>query len=198
MATVTNLRAALDYLGETIDVEDDIVFLFLSTHGSANYELSFEMPPLVLTQLNPTLLARMLTDSGIKWKVIVVSACYSGGFVEPLKDDNTLIITASDAANISFGCEASSKFTWFSRAYFDQALRATRSFSAAFALAQAAVMEREKKEGFAASNPQMHMGAAMEAKLEALERRLDSADPARPSVQARLRGGMVKNRRNPG
>jgi len=29
-------------------------------------------------------LARMLQDSGIKWRVVVVSACYSGGFIEPL------------------------------------------------------------------------------------------------------------------
>ena len=196
LATVTNLRAALGYLGENINVEEDIVFLFLATHGAANHVLSFDMPPLALAQLNPTLLSRMLSDSGIKWKVIVVSACYSGGFVEPLKDDNTLIITASDADNASFGCEANSKFTWFSQAFFDQALRSTRSFSAAFALAKAAVAEREKSEGFTPSNPQMYLGEAMKAKLEALEHRLESSDPARPAVHARLRA--VTNPRKPG
>ena len=192
LATVSNLRAALEYLGETIDVEEDIVFLFLTTHGSANHELSFEMPPLALTQLNPTLLARMLADSGIKWKVIVVSACFSGGFVEPLKDDNTLIVTASDASNTSFGCEASSKFTWFSQAYFDQALRKTRSFAEAFTAAKATVSEREKSQGYTPSNPQMHLGAAMKAKLDALERRLDSADPGRAAVHASLRPGAIR------
>jgi len=198
LATVHNLRAALDYLGENINVEEDIVFLFLSTHGSAKHALSFEMPPLALTQLNPTLLSRMLADSGIKWKVIVISACYSGGFVEQIKDDNTLIITASDAENTSFGCEAGSRFTWFSEAYFDRALRATRSFSAAFTLAAAALLEREKSGGFTPSNPQMYLGEAMKAKLEALEHRLESSDPARPAVHARLRAGAAKNPRNPG
>jgi hypothetical protein len=187
LATVTNLRAALEYLGETIDVEEDIVFLFLTTHGSVNRELSFEMPPLALTQLNPTMLSRMFADSGIKWKVIVVSACYSGGFVEPLRDDNTLIITAADAENTSFGCEASSNFTWFSQAYFDHALRSTRSFFEAFDLARIRVTEREKSHGYTPSNPQMHLGEAMRQKLEALERRLESTDPGRSAVHAALR-----------
>ena len=198
LATVSNLRAALDYLGENIDVEEDIVFLFLSTHGSANHELAFEMPPLALTQLNPTLLARMLADSGIKWKVVVVSACYSGAFVEGLKDDNTLVISASDADNTSFGCESDSQFTWVSPAYFDQALRATRSFAAAFGMAEAAVKERERSGGFTPSNPQMYLGAAMKAKLEALEHRLESNDPARPAIHARLRANAVRSARSPG
>lgn len=198
LATISNLRATLDYLGENINVEEDIVFLFLSTHGSANHELSFEMPPLALTQLNPTMLSRMFSDSGIKWKVIVVSACYSGGFIEQFKDDNTLIITASDAKSTSFGCEPDSKFTWFSQAYFDQALRATRSFTAAFALAETSVSEREKSGGFAPSNPQIYLGAGMKAKLEAFEHRLESADPAHPAVQARLRPGKAQNPRRPG
>jgi len=46
----------------------------------------------------------MLVDSNIKWKVLVVSACYSGGFVEPLKDANTVVITAADDKSSSFGC----------------------------------------------------------------------------------------------
>ena len=108
----------------------------------------------------------MLADSGIKWKVIVVSACYSGGFIEPLKDDHTLIITASDAANTSFGCEPGSQITWFGQAFFDEALRATRSFSTAFGLARNSVQEREKSGGYPPSNPQMHLGGAMKAKLE--------------------------------
>ncbi len=59
----------------------------------------------------------------------MVSACYAGGFIEPLKDDRTLVITAADAHHTSFGCGAESDFTYFGKAYFDQALRATYSFT---------------------------------------------------------------------
>jgi Peptidase C13 family len=173
IASVSNLRAALEGLGRTIDAERDVVLLHITTHGSSDHRLYFNMPPLELDQLTPTALARMLADSGIKWKVIVISACYAGGYIESLKDDNTLIITASDATHTSFGCSADSDFTWFSQAYYDDALRETRSFTEAFEMAKETVVEREQSEGYAPSNPQMFLGRAMRAKLAELERRLD-------------------------
>src|SRR5215467_9679240 len=100
----------------------------------------------------------MLADSGIKRKVIVISACYSGGFIEPLRDENTLVITAADAAHSSFGCSYDSDYTWFSEALYDEALRETFSFSEAFALAKKTVAAREKAEGYEPSNPQIAMG----------------------------------------
>ena len=177
LATATNLRLALMDLGDTMNVEEDVLMLFLTSHGSAGHELAFDFPPLQLRQVNPTALSRMLADSGIKWKIIVISACYSGGFIEALKDDNTLVITAADATHTSFGCEAASDYTWFSRAFFDQALReeagkGSYSFTAAFERAKTLVAEREKEAGYEASNPQMFVGASMKGKLKTLEARL--------------------------
>lgn len=186
LATATNLRLALMALADTMNVEEDVLMLFLTSHGSADHELSFDFPPLQLRQVNPTALSRMLADSGVKWKIIVISACYSGGFIESLRDDNTLVITAADATHASFGCEAESDYTWFSRAYFDQALReqaagGSYSFIAAFERARALVAEREKEAGYEPSNPQMFVGAAMREKLKALQTRLAvSAAAAKP------------------
>jgi Peptidase C13 family len=188
IASVSNLRAALDGLGRKIDAERDVVLLHIATHGSSDHRLYFNMPPLELDQLTPTALARMLTDSGIKWKVIVISACYAGGYIEPLKDDNTLIITASDATHTSFGCSADSDFTWFSEAYYDDALRETRSFTEAFEMAKETVAEREQSEGYAPSNPQMFLGRAMRAKLAELDRRLDRG----PAPDSKLRNSPIR------
>jgi hypothetical protein len=115
----------------------------------------------------------MLHDSGIKWKVLVISACYSGGFIKPLEDENTLIITATDASSQSFGCENGEDFTWFGKAYFDEALRRTRSIAEAFELARQAVAQREREQKLPASNPQMYVGAAIKDKLTALQQRLE-------------------------
>jgi hypothetical protein len=172
IASATNLRAALERVGEIMDADEDVLFLYVSTHGSENGELSVELPPLQLSQIRPAALARMLQDSGIKWKVLVISACYSGGFIEPLRDENTLIITATDANNQSFGCDNGADFTWYGKAYFDDALRRTRSFTEAFEFARRAVAQRERAEGLTASNPQMYVGAAMREKLAGLEVRL--------------------------
>ena len=191
IATVSNLRTAIEHIAGSINIEEDVLFLFLTTHGSEAQELAFELPPLRLQQLTPTMLARMLNDAGVKWKVVVVSACYSGGFVEPLRDDNTLVITASDATHQSFGCEVGSDFTWFSKAYFDEALRRTRSLADAFQLAQRTVAERERREGRVPSNPQMFLGNAMRAKLASIQRRLDAADASGTAEQhSTLRGSL--------
>src|SRR6266705_1438754 len=70
------------------NTETYIVLLHIDTHGGNDNRLALDLPPLELAQLTPSAIARMLADSGIKWKVIVISACFSGGFIEPLKDDN--------------------------------------------------------------------------------------------------------------
>lgn len=187
MATVTNLRMALAHLGSVMNTSEDVLFLFLTTHGNLQQELAFEFPPLRLQQLTPTALARALADSGIKWKVIVLSACYSGGYIEPLRDDNTLIITASDATHSSFGCEPESEFTWFSRAFFDEALRdqarrRTYSLLEAFEKARSTVAAREAEKNFEPSNPQLFVGAAMRDKLKSMEDRLVRSAP--PGTEA--------------
>ncbi|HKC42880.1 MAG TPA: C13 family peptidase, partial [Burkholderiales bacterium] len=100
------------------------------------------------------------------------SACYSGGFVEPLKDANTVVITAADASSTSFGCANGRDFTYFGRAYFNDALAKTFSFTEAFEAARRSVSEQESAERLAPSSPQIFVGAAIRDKLGSLERRL--------------------------
>jgi hypothetical protein len=118
------------------------------------------------------MIKRMLDEAGIKWRVIAISACYSGGFIEPLKDDNTLIVTAADSDHSSFGCSNDSDFTYFGKAYFDHALRGTWSFVEAFEQARREIEGREKAEALTPSNPQMYAGKQIQRKLESLRNRL--------------------------
>lgn len=166
IASVTNLRRALARVGERMNGDEDTLFLFLSAHGYADHRLSAVQPPLELATLTPTALARMLQDTGIKWRVIVVSACYSGGFIEPLRDDNSIVVTASAAERTSFGCEAGRDFTYFGEAYFRDGLERTRSFTEAFELAKRAVTKQETEEKLEPSLPQIWVGRAIAARLE--------------------------------
>ena len=166
IASATNLARALSRVGERMNPDEDALFLFLTAHGYRDHRLSAVQPPLELAPLTPTALARMLQDSGIKWRVIVVSACYSGGFIEPLRDDNTIVITASSAERASFGCEGGRDFTYFGEAYFRDALAQTKSFTRAFELAKSIVTEREAKEKLEPSRPQMWVGRAIGERLK--------------------------------
>ncbi|MEY4729254.1 MAG: hypothetical protein RL020_412 [Pseudomonadota bacterium] len=171
-ATGTNLAMTFHRLAKTMNIEEDIAFLYFTSHGSKQHELSVNFWPLKLNQITPTSLKKMFDDAGIKWRVIVVSACYSGGYIEPLKDDHTLIITASDATHTSFGCGNESDFTYFGKAMFDEELRKTYSFAQAFEQAKSSILKREKADNFEPSNPQIFIGEKIAVKLNELEMRL--------------------------
>ena len=166
IASVTNLARALTRVGEQMNGDEDTLFLFLTAHGYRDHHLSAVQPPLDLAPLTPTALARLLQDAGIKWRVIVVSACYAGGFIEPLRDDNSIVITAASADRTSFGCEPGRDFTYFGEAYFRDGLARTRSFTRAFDIAKAAVAKQEAAEKLLPSLPQMWVGPAIAERLK--------------------------------
>jgi len=166
LATITNLDRALRRVAEQMNGDEDTLFLYISAHGGPDHRLSAVQPPLDLAALTPTALARLLQDAGIKWRVIVISACYAGGYIEPLRDDNSVVITAAAAERTSFGCETGREFTYFGEAYFRDALARTRSFVQAFELAKASVAKREAAEGLSASLPQMWVGRAIAQRLQ--------------------------------
>jgi hypothetical protein len=172
LATVSNLRASLSVIGDLIDREQDVVMIYLTSHGGRDHKLSVDFPPLELDPLGPDDLKQMLDDAGIKWRIIVVSACYSGGFIDPLKDDYTLIMTASAADRTSFGCGTESDATYFGDALFQHALRFEDSFVKAFQNARERIAAREKAEHRRPSEPQMFIGDQMAAKLPKLEAEL--------------------------
>ncbi len=170
LATVSNLRTALKEIGGAIDVDDDVVMLYLESHGTRDFRLIPDFWPLQLDPLTPRMLRGMLDESGIKWRIIVVSACYSGGYIEPLKDEHTLIMTASAANRTSFGCGTESEATYFGDALFQHALRFDDSFVTAFEKARERIAERERAEGVSPpSDPQIFVGEAMARKLLQLE-----------------------------
>lgn len=174
LAFATLLTRTLHEVAEIMDRENDILFLFITTHGSRSHVLEVEFAPLSLNQIDAGFLRTALDTAGIKWRVIAISACYSGGFVAPLKNDNTLIMTASDAARTSFGCGDDDDFTYFGRALFNEELRKTRSFSEAFKAARETIARWEKEQNIDQSNPQIHVGEAIAPKLKELEARLGS------------------------
>ena len=176
MATVSNLRRALAAIGARIDRDEDVVMLFLTSHGGKDHRLAVEFFPLRLEPLGPEQLNAMLDEAGIRWRIVIISACYSGGYIPALANERTLVMTAAAADRMSFGCSHDSDMTFFTNALFDQALRSEASLLRAFDRARSLVAERERAEGLAPpSDPQVFVGAAMRAKLDAIEARARTA-----------------------
>lgn len=154
MATRETLSRAVRTLAER-SRPDDLVFIYLSSHGSAEHDLILDQPRLQLADLPADQLATVLAPLKNRDKIIVISACYSGGFIPVLKDERTLIMTASRPDRVSFGCSEEADFTYFGDALFAQALNQTDDLQQAFELARKHVAEREIAGHFDASEPQI-------------------------------------------
>ena len=154
MATRENLRRAALTLAERSGPED-LIFLYLTSHGTSEHELVLDQPRMELSDLPADELAAVLAPLKNRDKIIVISSCYSGGFIPALKDERTLVMTASRADRVSFGCSEQANFTYFGDALFAQALNQTDDLEHAFKLASATVAERELADSFEASEPQI-------------------------------------------
>lgn len=154
LATLTSIETTLKSVSEKMDPDNDILFLYLTSHGSKDHEFSIQQQGLELADLPANRLADMLAALPIKWKVVVVSACYAGGVIAEIKDQYTLIMTAASHDRQSFGCSDDSDMTYFGRAYFEKSLPTAESFTAAFDDAKELISEWEKDLD-SQSNPQI-------------------------------------------
>lgn len=168
IATKTSIALALKEIGQKMNREQDVLFLYLTSHGLEN-EFHLENPPLNLEPIDPIWLRKTLDSSGIRWRVIVVSACRSGSFIPALQSPDTLIITASASDKDSFGCSHEAEYTYFGRAFFDQALRQKATIKEAFMMAQHTVAQWEQQQGFIPSEPQWSLGKNMQSMLPQFE-----------------------------
>jgi Peptidase C13 family len=155
-ATVESLARALQEAARGLDPEKDVLFLILTSHGSPD-GLAVKAGRLEQT-LTPPDLASMLGATGVRHKVVVISACYSGVFIPRLANPDVLVITAADSDHPSFGCMDKAKWTYFGDAFFNVALRQPVSLNDAFLNARSLVRKRELRERFEPSNPLMAGG----------------------------------------
>ncbi len=185
LASGANLRRALKMIGRRMNAQEDVLFVYLTSHGSEKRGLAAQFWPLALNDIPAEKLKAYLDEAGIKWRVLLVSACYSGNFVEVLKNDFTLVMTAAAADKQSFGCSNANDFTYFGEAVFKDALNRKRTFIPAFQNAIAAINQREASEKLDPSKPQLFIGAKIGAKLAAIERNLGPVPaPAAGNTQA--------------
>jgi ABC-type Fe3+-siderophore transport system permease subunit len=155
-ATIEGLAMSLHEASSRLDAEKDVLFLILTSHGTPD-GLAIIAGRLEQT-LTPSRLAGMLAATGVRHKVVVISACYSGIFIQPLANPDVLVITAADADHPSFGCQDKAKWTYFGDAFFNVALRQAVSLNDAFLNARSLVRKRELREHFEPSNPLMAGG----------------------------------------
>lgn len=188
LLTTATLDAALAQLGAKMRADRDVLMLYLTSHGGPG-QFSISAPGLATGSLSAAALRQMLDRSGIRNRIIVISACYSGSFIEELENANTLIMTAARSDRTSFGCADANEWTYFGDAFFNHALRQTTCLVEAFAIAKSLINTWEAEKGLTDSEPQIVVGEAIREMLPIIARRgmreaTSGSPPARPDPVA--------------
>jgi hypothetical protein len=168
LATLENLKIVLAALGKQLDPKEDVLFLFLTSHGGRRSGFAVRLNGRGLGDIAPRQLAAVLAAAGIKNRVVLISSCFSGQFIAPLANDDSLVITAAAANRASFGCTTDAEWTYFGKGYFLDALLKQKKFIPAFYDAQNLVAVREVSDQIPPSRPQISIGSRIEGVLKEL------------------------------
>ncbi|MDZ4085668.1 MAG: C13 family peptidase [Tabrizicola sp.] len=164
MANRANLARALKEIGAR-QGEEDLAILFLTSHGKEDI-FSLDFAEAGTTDLTAAEFKAMLADGGIGPAMIVVSACFSGSFIDDIQAPDRLVITAAREDRTSFGCRDGAEWTEFGESFFDKALRADPDPRRAFPVAAEDVARKEVADELTPSLPQISEGAEIGAVLD--------------------------------
>jgi len=182
-ASPQELARALDDVALKMNRDEDVLVLYTTSHGSPHNGLNFRDPERGEAVITPTRLQAMLDHTGVKNRLVVLQACFSGQFVPVLQGPRTIVATAASAQKSSFGCAAGNDWTFFGYAFVNQAMRTPDTFERQFRRAWVTILGWEQKAGYDPSSPQISIGAdtaAWLAALDAREPKTASAPVGRP------------------
>jgi hypothetical protein len=180
-----NLAVALARVAELMDKKQDVLVLYTAGHG-AKVGLAYHDADDGFGIIPPARMARMFDELGIKNRLLILSACFSGIFVPTLSSDNTALFTAASADRTSFGCQSDRDWTFYGDAMINNALRQPVPLAKAGENAQALIAKWEgMNSDITPSQPQIAIGSKVSTWLTPLEARMPkTATPmvGRPAI----------------
>ena len=164
LATRTSVREALQALDALLDPQEDLLMVHLVSHGSKEGALLLDDRNLKLNDLSVADGKQWLNGLQAKHQWLVVSACYSGKWVDALASPQRVVFASAASDRTSFGCGDDSDRTWFSKAlYGEDMVAGIADPQAWFAAANEKVSGMEEEQGIegdAHSMPQKAVGEA--------------------------------------
>lgn len=138
--------------------------IYFTSHGVPTAMVFGDAP-----RMTPDMMARIVRGAcGTRPTVVIVSACFSGIFVNALQGPNRMVLTAASRERVSFGCGVDEQYPWFDGCVLE-ALPLATDFLALAAGARACVTRKEQAAGVTVpSEPQMYVGADMQMRLPTL------------------------------
>jgi len=183
-ATPEHFSASLAKIGEAMNPED-VLFLFITSHGARDKGAAIYETQRLQSSMSPSRLAAELNDAGIKNRVLIISACFSGLYIPTLANADTAILTAASSERSSFGCQPERDWTYFGDAFFAHAMAGGAPLLSAFEDAKTLISKWESDMSVTPSEPSSDIGPNAKSFLADLERRpvKTAAQPANAAQQ---------------
>lgn len=161
-ARPSEVGAALARLGEVMDKEEDVLVLFMTSHGLPDGSIGVQ-DQFRSYVIYPTVLRSSLDEVGIKNRLVIVSSCFAGAFIPALQSDTTMVFAAAAHDRTSFGCVPENDWTYFGDAFLNQTLRQNRTLQSAFDTAKVLIQSWEARDNIRPSLPQSYVGPNTQA-----------------------------------
>ena len=165
------LALALARVAELVDRSEDVLVLYSTSHGIPNQGLVYKDMARGAGIVSPTRLAEMLEPLGLKNRLLMLQACFSGQFVPALRGPGSVVVTAAAEDRSSFGCQAGNDWTLFGDALINHALRQPLPFDVQLRRATALISAAEEQANLTPSNPQVSIGSDTATWLNKLDAR---------------------------
>lgn len=181
-----HLAIALGAIAKKMDLKEDILVLYATTHGDGKLGLVYRDGDNGFGMIAPKRMKDLLDDLGVRRRVLLLSACYSGVFVSELSNKDSVIITAASSRRPSFGCRPANDWTFFGDALINNAMRKPQPLAKAAEEATSLITLWESKMGLQPSNPQVSIGDDTGPWLAALEAQMPKTETpkvGRPSIE---------------
>lgn len=179
-----SLELALARVAEVMDRSEDVLVLYSTSHGEPDSGLIYKDLLRGAGVITPARLADDLRSLGIRNRLVILQACFSGQFVPALKDRDSIVVTAAAADRSSFGCGAGNDWTYFGDALINHAFRQPLPLDAQLRRAIILIGAAEDRDQLTPSNPQVSTGADAAKWLNKVEERepKTTSDPVGQSV----------------
>ena len=157
------INRSLNFVKKRVSDRDIVIFSF-SSHGRKN-KIANKIGNTRASSINSKTIKGYLSKFSQYNKIIIISSCYSGSFINNIKDRRSVIFTAASKDNKSFGCGPTDTNTWFVTAFteaFDKLKmdqpKSKLTLGTIFSKTKEIVSVYEISENKIPSNPQLFIG----------------------------------------
>jgi hypothetical protein len=162
-AGFANVDATKGAIHRLLATAGDGCLIYVTSHGNTQgikYGATLASPQEIQGLVDKT--------CGIRPTVMILSACHSGVFIQPLSADNRMVMSAARADRSSFGCGTANKYPYFDQCMIEQ-LPNAQNFVTLADQVRACVARTEQAGHFMPpSEPQLSIGAGIKTQLTAM------------------------------